>query len=125
MDSFFHTYWRWNMLLKSFTYDHQPHGAYPFAIPAFAVLKEMHFTRPITIFAGENGSGKSTLLRGLAAKMNAVSIGQSQVYDDKLSPHLRLSWVYRTTRGFYLRSDDFLSFIERLQAMKQEAWGRN
>lgn len=41
--------------------------AYPFTVPAIAVLRTLSFRSRVTFFVGENGSGKSTLLEAIAA----------------------------------------------------------
>ncbi len=87
----------------------------------------MVFTSPVTFFAGENGSGKSTLLEAIAVAANLPAIGSDAVDNDmtlsaqrKLAKHLKLSWHARTSRGFFLRAEDFFGFAKRVSQMRSE-----
>jgi len=81
----------------------------------------------VTFFVGENGSGKSTLLEGIAAAARLSTVGSAEVQQDdtleaqrRLGKALRLSWAKRTTRGFFLRAEDFFGFTKRLARMRAE-----
>jgi predicted ATPase len=99
--------------------------AFPFSVPAVRSLERLDVSAPVTFFVGENGSGKSTLLEGIAAAAGLPAVGSSDVADDEtlaaqrqLAKALRLTWADRSTRGFFLRAEDFFGFAKRLSAMR-------
>ena len=99
---------------------------FPFTVPAIRALDGLPLERPVTFF-GENGSGKSTLLEGIAAAARLATVGSAEVQQDdtlaaqrRLGKALRLSWARRTTRGFFLRAEDFFGFAKRLARMRAE-----
>ena len=101
--------------------------AFPFTVPAIRTLASLRLERPVTFFVGENGSGKSTLLEGIAAAARLSTVGSAEVQQDdtleaqrRLGKALRLSWAKRTTRGFFLRAEDFFGFTKRLARMRAE-----
>lgn len=108
--------------------------AFPFNIPLLRNLKTLEFDAAVTFLVGENGSGKSTLLEGLAAAIGSVTIGGDDIQRDKTLQHARmlgqkmkLVWRKRTSRGMFLRAEDFFNFSRRvnqlgsdLQDMKKE-----
>jgi predicted ATPase len=91
---------------------------FPFDIPAFQRGKlVLDFERPITIIVGENGTGKSTLIEGIAAQCgfnlsggNRNHVYSSELNSSPLSHALRLSWLPKVTRGFFLRAESFFNF---------------
>lgn len=100
---------------------------FPFNLTLIKEIKNITFDRRVTIFVGDNGSGKSTLLEGLAAAVNLpVAGGEEVAYDDTLAPAralgqtMRLKWNRRTSKGFYLRSEDFFNFSKRINKIKAE-----
>ena len=106
------------------------HG-FPFDVPTVRALDALELTAPVTFFVGENGSGKSTLLEAIAIAARLPAVGALELdLDDTLQPQrqlagaLRLSWMTRETRGFFLRAEDFFGFKQRLLAdqlrMRQE-----
>ncbi|WP_163102617.1 AAA family ATPase [Peribacillus alkalitolerans] len=116
------------MILKSAIYSHPDKQGYPFSLPILNQWTGFEFNSPITVFVGDNGSGKSTILHTLAAKSKARIIAGSDWNDADhykevltLSNHVKLSWKHQSNNGFFLRSDDFISFIRRLKDMKREA----
>jgi predicted ATPase len=85
----------------------------------------------VTFFVGENGSGKSTLLEGIAAAARLPAVGSDDVDADPtlgsqraLGDALRLVWSRRTTRGFFLRAEDFFGYAKRLSAMRSDLLAR-
>ncbi|HVH67159.1 MAG TPA: AAA family ATPase [Gemmatimonadales bacterium] len=107
------------------------HGAFPFSIPAIRTLDELTLERPVTFFVGENGSGKSTLLEGIAAAAGLPTVGAADLTADetlaaqrRLARALRLSWSRRTTRGFFLRAEDFFGFAKRLARERSDLLAR-
>jgi predicted ATPase len=100
---------------------------FPFSVPAIRDLQTLDLDAPVTCFVGENGSGKSTLLEALAIKVNLPAAGRLDrpAQDDSLAEQrwlaqaLRLAWTVRTTRGFFLRAEDF--FAWQLQVKRDRA----
>jgi predicted ATPase len=100
---------------------------FPFNIPLIKKFKEVKFRQPVTFFVGENGSGKSTLLEAIAAGVGSIAVGGEDIQQDKtlsharrLSEQLKFVWNQKTTRGFFLRAEDFFSFAKRTNQMTQE-----
>lgn len=94
---------------------------YPFSIPAIKHLNELQLTRPVTFFVGENGSGKSTLLEAIADKcgFNTAGGGRNNIYEvdaaeSDLGDYIRLSWMPKTTNGFFLRAESFYQFASHI-----------
>jgi predicted ATPase len=91
---------------------------FPFDIPAFQHGKlVLDFERPITIIVGENGTGKSTLLEAIAAHCGFSLSGGNRNHvlasDQSSAPFsnaLRLSWLPKVSRGFFLRAESFFNF---------------
>ncbi|HKH93327.1 MAG TPA: AAA family ATPase [Gemmatimonadaceae bacterium] len=104
---------------------------FPFTVPAIRTLEALKLAGPVTFFVGENGSGKSTLLEGIAAAARLPAVGSDDVQSDgtlaaqrALGDALRLVWSRRTTRGFFLRAEDFFGFTKRLAVMRAELTAR-
>lgn len=100
---------------------------FPFSIPAIRALSVLPVARAVTFFVGENGSGKSTLLEGMAAAARLPVVGSADMGSDttlgaqrELGARLRLVWSRRTSRGFFLRAEDFFGFTKRLAVMRAE-----
>ncbi len=100
---------------------------FPFSVPVIRALDRLSFPTAVTYFVGENGSGKSTLLEGVAAAARLPAIGSSDLSGDatlgaqrELADVLTLVWNRRTTRGFFLRAEDFFGFAKRVSAMRAE-----
>jgi predicted ATPase len=106
-------------------------GQFPFSVPAIRTLESLELRGPVTFFVGENGSGKSTLLEGLAAAARLPAVGSADLDADAtldaqrtLGDALRLVWSRRTSRGFFLRAEDFFGFAKRLSVMRNELLAR-
>lgn len=100
---------------------------FPFTVPAIRTLPVLDLSAPVTFFVGENGSGKSTLLEGIAAACAVPTVGAEDVSRDdtlaaqrRLARALHLSWTRRTTRGFFLRAEDFFGYARRLSRERAE-----
>jgi predicted ATPase len=102
---------------------------FPFTIPAIASLQGAHLRFPteVTFLVGENGSGKSTILEALAAAAGAITVGSAQAAHDHslqhirpLARHIRLAWTRKIHRGFFMRSEDFFGYTQRLRRMEDE-----
>ncbi len=102
---------------------------FPFTIPGIASLAgtRLAFPTAVTFFVGENGSGKSTLLEALALAIGSITVGSEQAEHDSTLQHihplarlLRLTWTRKTRRGFFMRSEDFFGYAQRMQRMRAE-----
>ena len=100
---------------------------FPFTVPAIRTLPVLDLSAPVTFFVGENGSGKSTLLEGIAAAASLPSVGSEDIERDatlaaqrRLARALQLSWAQRTSRGFFLRAEDFFGYTKRLARERAE-----
>jgi predicted ATPase len=104
---------------------------FPFSVPVIRTLHTLRFESAVTFFVGENGSGKSTLLEAIASAAGLPAVGSADVDADttlgsqrELARALKLVWSRRTTRGFFLRAEDFFGFAKRLATMRSELLGR-
>lgn len=104
---------------------------FPFSVPAIRSLEAIDLAGPVTFFVGENGSGKSTVLEAIAAAARLPTVGSDEVQSDgtlaaqrELADALQLVWSRRTTRGFFLRAEDFFGFTKRLAVMRAELQAR-
>ncbi|MBM7095091.1 AAA family ATPase [Bacillus sp. H-16] len=104
---------------------------YPFSIPAIKSFHQLKLTKNVTFFVGENGSGKSTLLEGIADKceFNKAGGGRNNAYDlhashSALGDYIRLSWLPKVTKGFFLRAESFYHFASHIDDVgAREAYG--
>ncbi|GAE30480.1 AAA family ATPase [Alkalihalobacillus hemicellulosilyticus] len=94
---------------------------YPFSIPTIKNFNLLEITNNVTFFVGENGSGKSTLLEAIADKceFNTAGGGRNHTYDlhasqSALGPYVRLSWMPKATKGFFLRAESFYQFASHI-----------
>ncbi|HAZ13370.1 MAG: hypothetical protein A2X86_14900 [Bdellovibrionales bacterium GWA2_49_15] len=118
------------MHLKEIGFRDFPQGQteeHPFRIPVIRSLKSLVLDQPVTILVGENGCGKSTLLETIAVAAGSVAVGGNSIERDEslaqaklLSKYLRLSWIKRTHRGFFMRSEDFFNFARRVREEQSE-----
>jgi len=99
----------------------EPHSSFPLSLAIVQNLQTLSFDSPVTFFVGENGSGKSTLLESIAAGMNAITIGSSDIGQDasleharELARHLRFVRNRRPKRGFFFRAEDAFGFTKRV-----------
>jgi predicted ATPase len=104
---------------------------FPFSVPVIRSLATLETPGAVTFFVGENGSGKSTLLEGIAAAARLPVVGSADLDLDStleaqrvLGDALRLVWGRRTSRGFFLRAEDFFGFAKRLSVMRGELLAR-
>lgn len=97
---------------------------YPLSLPLFQKDFKLEFQKPITILTGDNGSGKSTFLECIAhacgfniqggSRDHEYSTHKRELLDylDKLSGHLKLSWLPKIYEGFFMRAETFFNFLE-------------
>lgn len=100
---------------------------FPYTVPVIRSLETLALDAAVTFFVGENGSGKSTLLEAIAAAARLPAVGSADMEADatlaaqrELAGALRLVWTRRTTRGFFLRAEDFFGFAKRTAALRAE-----
>ena len=77
------------------------------------------------MIVGENGVGKSTLLEAIAGQIGfAMQSGTrnflSQEAPPALSRCLRLAWLPRVTKGFFLRAESYFNFISQMDELDRE-----
>ena len=120
--------------LRSISLNTHISASFPFTLPIIQTWPTpLELTTPVTFFVGENGSGKSTVLEALAFAANMITAGQdlrsesSAVSRDtslepvhRLGEALRLSWSKRTRRGFFLRAEDFISYVRENEQSRAE-----
>lgn len=97
---------------------------YPFNIPAFGDGIDIALDSKVTMLVGENGSGKSTLLEAVAEVCGFDPEGGNrdhnrESFEDRsaLAQALRLSWMPRTTEGFFLRAESFFNFATYIEGV--------
>jgi predicted ATPase len=118
-----------NLFLRDIRLREWPHDSqeYPYNLPAFHNLEKITIESPVTFFVGENGSGKSTLLEAIAtsAGFNPEGGSRSNLFattenQPALVHHIRLSWLPKVTRGFFLRAESFFNFASYIDQLEQE-----
>jgi predicted ATPase len=92
--------------------------AFPFSIPAMAMVERLRLDRAVTLLAGENGTGKSTILEAIADAMGFTEQGGEldrlgelpaaprTVLDGALAPVLTDT---KPRAGYYLRAESFFN----------------
>ena len=104
---------------------------FPFCVPVIRTLEALQLGESVTFLVGENGSGKSTLLEAIAIAAELPAVGsESTDRDATLAPQralarqLKLVWSRRTSRGFFLRAEDFFGFAKSLSKLRAELLDR-
>lgn len=118
------------MPLVSLELTHPKEIEFPFNLPLIKNLKKLNLKSPVIFFVGENGSGKSTLLEGIATVCNLPVVGSENIDKDEtlsdirnFANNLHLSWTIKSTRGFFLRAEDFFGFIKKIKSLRKELNG--
>ena len=95
---------------------------YPFNIRAFSQGIDLPIRTKVTFFAGENGSGKSTLLEAVAECCGFNREGGNRDHHREtvaepapLASALRLSWLPKVTKGFFMRAESFYNFATYIE----------
>lgn len=101
--------------------------SYPFNVPSISGMDALDLENEVTFFVGENGSGKSTLLEAVADKcrFNTAGGGRNNLYDVEsshaaLGNYIRLSWMPKTSQGFFLRAESFYHFASHLDQLARD-----
>ncbi len=99
---------------------------FPFSVPVVRELTTLAFPSAVTFLVGENGSGKSTILEAIAAAVKLPTIGSTSTAADttlaaqrELAQAITVQWSKRTSRGFFLRAEDFFGFAKSVAQMRQ------
>ncbi|MGI9276284.1 MAG: AAA family ATPase, partial [Endozoicomonas sp.] len=97
---------------------------FPFNIPAFIDGIDIDLDSKVTMLVGENGSGKSTFLEAIAECCGFNPEGGNRDHyretfaeRSNLAQALRLSWMPRTTEGFFLRAESFFNFATYIEGV--------
>jgi predicted ATPase len=105
----------------------QNHNKYPFCIPSLRGTDAIEFRNAVTFFVGENGSGKSTLLEAISYQcgFNNAGGGKNNNYSvesstSDLGDYIRLSWLPKINKGFFLRAESFYHFATYLDELAKE-----
>lgn len=103
-------------------------SGYPGRTEAISSLEEWTLTRPVTILCGDNGTGKTTLMELLAALTRAVRIdGGAGAKSPKQQACQRCAGDFQTIfgqrprRSFFFQAEDFIRYLDRLRAMREDA----
>ncbi len=94
---------------------------YPFNLEIIKSIKELVFSSPLTVFAGENGTGKSTFLEAICRRCG-IYIWQgdkrqtsvSNPYENRLSDTMKVEWSNGPVPGSFFSSDVFKHFSRLL-----------
>lgn len=117
------------ILLRSIEYNKKEINvnSFPFNVPLIKNLSKIELNSSVTILVGENGTGKSTLLESIAAAVDSIVVGSESIKTDKtlvyarlLAKHLKLTWNYKTRRGFFMRSEDFFNYSRKMSEMRED-----
>jgi predicted ATPase len=114
-------------LIRQITNINQDKSGYPFSIKSFQNLKSLDLENDIVILIGDNGSGKSSLLEIIATKLNLYRISNDLNYKDiefaeitESTSGFEITYQVKP-KGFFFRSEDFITYIKFLDQAKLEA----
>lgn len=97
---------------------------YPFHMKRLNNLQRLTFDSPVTIFIGENGTGKTTFLESIVELTSSINLLPEKDVNNEAAKQLansfKLIWSKKTQRGFYLKSQSFITYIHSLEKIKQE-----
>lgn len=97
---------------------------YPFTVPVIANLQEVDLNHDVI---GDIGSGKSTILELIATKLNLYRISEDLNYQNSDFKEIKEAIKYididylTKPKGFFFRSEDFITYIHFLENAKNEA----
>jgi predicted ATPase len=103
--------------VKLFPENYPVRDRYPFNQTVLHHTREISFSTPVTLFAGENGTGKSTLLEALSNKCGihiwrepqGVRL-ESNPYENTLDRYLEVSWTNGRVPGSFFGAGIFQQF---------------
>lgn len=114
------------MIIKRIRFDSFSEQNYPFNIQALTHVKELDLSSNIVIFVGDNGSGKSTLLQAIAYYNDSINVSKNSFESDyyqsikELSAKLNISYRYKTKKGFFFSSEEFITYINNQRQSKKD-----
>lgn len=106
-----------------------PRGdTWPTSLPLLDHVRTVPLDVNVTIVVGENGSGKSTLLETLAIAAGLPVAGSWDVAGadptlarvGDLASSVRLEWTHRSTRGLFMRAEDFFGYVHTQNRKDEE-----
>jgi predicted ATPase len=99
---------------------------FPYNVPVIRSLQTLVFTSQVTFLVGENGSGKSILLEAIAAAAGSITMGSEAIHHDRsldaihpLADGLKLVWSKKTSRGFFMRAEDFFGYVRKMNVVRE------
>lgn len=114
-------------LIKKIKKTNTKDNHYPYSIKSFQRLDCLDLDHDMIILVGDNGSGKSTFLEILANKLNLYRISDDLNYNDiefiglkKEVGGFEVNHLVKP-KGFFFRSEDFITYIKYLDQTKNEA----
>lgn len=113
-------------MIKSLQFKPFPSSDYPFNISSLVQTKDLDLSSKIIIFVGDNGSGKSTLLKSIAYYNDSINVSSEDInsayYKEvrELSKHMKLTYEYKTKKGFFFSGEEFITYINNIKKMKQD-----
>jgi predicted ATPase len=101
---------------------------YPFHLPAFKDLHQLHMHPKVTFFIGENGSGKSTLLEAMAVNLGMNAEGGTENFrfgtrasHSCLHEYLRIAKGYKKPQTrFFLRAESYFNLATEIENLDAE-----
>ncbi|MGV3465893.1 MAG: AAA family ATPase [Heyndrickxia sp.] len=104
---------------------------YPFNLPSFKHLEQLHFHPKVTYLIGENGMGKSTLLEAIAVALGFNPEGGSfnfhfSTYEShsNLTDYIKIiKGVNKPKNGFFLRAESFYNVATNIEELDSEPGG--
>jgi len=116
--------------LKSIIKERSVKEGFPYSVPSIAALSQLSIHSPVVFLVGANASGKSTMLESIAIASNRIVIGGTSLEQDKsldvlrpFAQELKLSWSKKTSKGFFLRAEDFFNFVKKNNELSSELQG--
>jgi len=103
-------------------------AGYPADLPVCTKLEQMEFTSPVTVLSGDNGSGKTTLMELFSCGVGAVRVdGTPGVKGAKIRAFREAAGDFRfllapkrPRTALFFQAEDFIRYIDRWSAQKQE-----
>lgn len=99
-------------------------GDYPYHLDCINGLEDLSLDQDMTIFIGENGTGKTTLLETIVFLADLVPLMPESINKTsgayELSASFQLIWNRKQTRGFYLKSQAFITYVNQIASIRED-----